>query len=415
MSPLASVTDGMTELVGPAWDAWRAGDFALARDRATDLAGAGPTADEARHVLALVASVLGDYGDAIAVYHEIDPHYPSLATLDKPITWAYVHRRDAQGALAFAERRGLSDATSDWLRLAVEHPLAVECEGLVEAPFSDDALTPLMPGFAVRLNGRPACARLDTGGGFIHLASDAAAAFGVETHVSKREFAALSWHTLRFGVADLELGPVRLRDAPVVVHEGALPTRQIAGAFGVELGPIVGTNVLERFLTTIDAPGRRLLFSRRGDAEARAAHLARLNDAQATAGFALWGDSRMIARGSVGGVADANLFVDSGLVAANADQGQAALLAPARALEAWDVARPAEGRFAEIPGTLGIGAASRSGATALVVPDAVWSDFGDWGGIRVDALISWGFLGRFSWTIDFDRHTYLFSEAACSA
>ena len=43
----------------------------------------------------------------------------------------------------------------------------------------------------------------------------------------------------------------------------------------------------------------------------------------------------MIARGRVGGVTDANLFVDSGLVAFTAEQGQAALLAPRHALASW--------------------------------------------------------------------------------
>jgi len=72
------------------------------------------------------------------------------------------------------------------------------------------------------------------------------------------------------------------------------------------------------------------------------------------------------------------------------------------------VAQPEEDRFAELPGLLSIGAAARGGMTAFAVPDSMWRDFGDWGGIRVDALVSWGFLRHFSWTIDFDRRLYLF-------
>jgi hypothetical protein len=268
-----------------------------------------------------------------------------------------------------------------------------------------------MPGFTALLNGRPTVARLDTGGSFIHMTSEAAAAFGVRAAVSEREFAALGWHTVRHGFADLELGAIHLRNAPVAVHEGVLPAGPIAAAFGVELGPIIGTNVLERFLTTVDAPGRRLLLSRRGDPGARAAHLARLGAARHEAPFALWSDHLMIARGRLGGLANANLFVDSGLVAFTLEQGQAALLASQSALASWGVGLPADGRFAELPGQLAIGAAARDGLTVYPIPDRTWRDFGDWGGIRVDALVSWGFLRHFSWTIDFDGRHYLFEEA----
>ena len=124
----------------------------------------------------------------------------------------------------------------------------------------------------------------------------------------------------------------------------------------------------------------------------------------------MWGDHLMIARGRVGDVADANLFVDSGLVAFTAEQGQAALLASRGALASWGVGLPVDGRFADLPGPLAIGPASRNGLTAYPIPDSTWRAFGDWGGIRVDGLVSWGFLRHFSWTIDFDRRCYLFGE-----
>lgn len=49
--------------------------------------------------------------------------------------------------------------------------------------------------------------------------------------------------------------------------------------------------------------------------------------------------------------------------------------------------------------------------TAFGVPDKTWKDFGDWGGLTVDGLISWGFLKNFTWTIDFDRHVYVLAGA----
>jgi hypothetical protein len=395
-----------------AWAAWRAGDFAVARGRATDLLAAGQAVNEARHVLTLVAAVDGAFEEAIATHGSIDARYRRLAELDEPIVWAHLHREDVAGALAFAERRGLGRRGTDVprLRAALEHPLEIEIEGVAEIPFTDDPLTPLMPGFPAVLNGRSAVARLDTGGAFVHLTAEAAVAFGVRADFAVREFAALGWHTIRSGVADLELGPVLLRNVPVAVHDGALPARAIADAFGVELGPIIGTNILERFLATIDAPGQRLILSRRGERGARDAHLARLAPTLREAPFALWGDHLMIARGRAGNLADANLFVDSGLVAFTPDQGQAALLVGRGALASLGAAEPAPGTFANVPGEVAIGPAARHGLTAYPVPDSTWRNLGNWGGIRVDALVSWGFLRHFSWTIDFDRRRYLFGQ-----
>ncbi|WP_128377618.1 hypothetical protein [Streptomyces cavernae] len=191
------------------------------------------------------------------------------------------------------------------------------------------------------------------------------------------------------------------------MHDKGLPP---AAAFDVPLGPIIGTNILERFLTTVDAPNRRLVLSRRGDSIARARHLARLGAAQHVTPFGLWSDHLMIARGRIDEISGVNLFVDSGLVALTPDQGQVAMLVPRRTLARWGVARPQTGRFAELPGTLAIGTASREGMTAYPVTDRVWREFGHWGGIRVDALISWGYLSHFAWTIDFERREYLFTE-----
>ncbi|MFI6984074.1 retropepsin-like aspartic protease [Embleya sp. NPDC050154] len=397
-----------TRVAQPAWDAWRAGDLPLARELAANLLATGHAVDEARHVLVLADSVLGNYDGAINTHRMIAPRYERLDELNEPILCAHIHRGDIAGAVTLAERRGLArrGAIGARLRLAVERPLGIDIDGVVDVPFTDDPLTPFMPGFAGHLNDRPTVLRLDTGGSFVHLSRELAAAHGIDTIASAREFAALGRHRVGYGLADLEIGTIRLRNVPVAVHEKGLPP---AAAFDVPLGPIVGTNILERFLTTVDAPNRRLVLSRRGDNIARARHLARLGAAQHVAPFGLWSDHLMIARGRVDGISGVNLFVDSGLVALTPDQGQVAMLVPRRTLARWGVARPQTGRFAELPGTLAIGTASREGMTAYPVTDRVWRDFGDWGGIRVDALISWGYLRHFTWTIDFERREYLFA------
>lgn len=408
----ASMTRGTA--TGPAWIAWRAGDVGDARRRAEASIGRNESLDEAHHLLALAAHITGDHAAAIAAHQAIGPEYRRLSELDEPVLWSHVRSGDLAGAQAFARHRGLlrDKVVRERLRLATEKPLTVEVDGVVEIPFTDDRLTPLMPGVAARVNGYPAAARLDTGGAFMHLSAGQAAPWGIGTVACEREFAGLRFGQVCHGVADLELGPVLLRNVPVAVHRRGLGAGPIAAAFGVRLGPVIGTNVLQQFLATVDTPAQRLILSPRADAAARSTHLARLGSDLAAVPFMMWLDHFMIARGYVGGHRDRNFFIDSGLVAVHEAQGQAAMLAPRSALAAWNVPEPEDKRFAALPGALALGSVAREGMTVCAVPDRTWRHFGDWGGIRVDALVGYGFLKRYAWTLDFDRRVYLFGAGA---
>ena len=254
-------------------------------------------------------------------------------------------------------------------------------------------------------------ARLDTGGSYLHVTRSQARALGIEYGGCERGFAGLAKNTICYGAADLALGGAHIRNAPVWVHaDDTFPVAVVASAFGAEMGAIIGTNVFQQFLTTIDAPRKRLILSERGDPAARAAHVARLSGDAHEAPFALLGEHFMIARGRLGERRDLNLFVDSGLAFFSTDQGQAGLLASTSTLESWGIPAPPAGHFAGIPGPIALGALRQHGLTAVAVPDRVWRDFGDWHGMRVEALLSHAFLKSYAWTIDFDRHVYVFHE-----
>lgn len=379
----------------------------------------GEGGDHARHLLVLARCALGDEAGALAAYAGLGRGYRRLAELDEPVMWAHLHSGDLTGAMAFAQRRGLarSPAVAATLRLSLARPPRVEVTGVVDLPFSDDALTPFMPGFGGAVNGRPTVLRLDTGGSYLHVSAELAATLGIEVVAREREFAALNRHWVGSGIADVDLGPVRLRNVPVAVHEQGLQTAALAAAFGVSLGPIIGTSLLRPFLATVDTPRARLLLSPRGDTGSRARHLAQVPADRHQVPFGIVQDHRIIAVGSiaVGSIAGTNampMFVDSGLVAASVEQGQAAVLASRRLLTQWGAARPGRGRFAELPGPLVLGDAGRDGLTALPVPHRTWRRLGHWDGVDVRALVSWGFLRHFGWTIDHDQHELLLTPAA---
>ena len=393
-----------------AWHAWHEGDIQGARSRALTLLNGG-MADEARHVIALASHVQGDHAAAVATYGTISRRYRRLAELDEPILWSHVRLGDIAAAQTFAQARGLlrSKAVREQLRLALERPLRVDSSGVIDLPFTEDAFTSLMPGVAVRLSGHSLVARLDTGGSFIHLSQRQARTLGIQYAGCGRAFAGLTTASVCYGIADLDLGTARVRNVPVHVHaEDTLPIATVGSAFGAKVDLIIGTNVFAQFLTTIDAPGRRLVLSCRRDERARHAHLARLSGRPHHVPFILLGSHLMIARGAVGG-RPVNFFVDSGLAVFNHDQGQAGLLLSRAVLESWSVPDPDADRFANIP-SIALGSAKRHDVTAFVVTNRMWRQFGDWSHLDVTALLSHAYFKAYTWTLDFDRQMYWLHE-----
>jgi hypothetical protein len=404
-----------------AWRAWRDGDLHEAQARSEQLLGRQTSSeqarDEASHILALTAHVQGRHTEALVAYRSIGKRYRARSKLDEPILWSYVRLGEVRAAHAFASERGLlkSVGVKEQLRLALEHPMCVESPDVVELPFTDDSFSTLMPGIHVRLNGQPQVARLDTGGSFIHLTRSQADALGVRYAGCGRDFAGLRTAELCHGVADLELGSARFRNCPVLVHsDEAMPVRTVADAFNAEMNLVIGTCLLERFLSTIDSPGRRLVLSRRGNLSARSDHMARLDGRAYEVPFALLGSHLMIARGTIGTDRRVSFFIDSGLAVFRQDQGQAALLLRDLTVREWGIESPKADEFAEIRAPVALGAAAQLGLKAYVVPERTWRAFGDWSGMNVAALLSHAFFRHYRWTIDFDRHVFTLQKPAAS-
>lgn len=396
------------------WEKYSQGDFTGAKAGSDLLLEDTGTADAGRYMLALISHVTGKHREAIAHHSMIRNTYTPKKRINELLTYSYIHLGDINGALSFLERHGFAGDTAlrKSLELYRERPLFTIISDVAELPFADDALTPYMPGIAARINGIDTVARLDTGGTYIHLSAALAKRLGIAPFASEKTFAGLKADSVGLGIADLELGSVKLRNVPVLIHEKALTVAALADAFAVEMGPIIGTNVLEQFLTTIDGPGGRLILSPRNDAETAKKHLALLPGHAHTVPFALTADHFMIMRTAVAQQRPVNMFVDSGLVVVNQEQGQASLLTSASVLESWGASIPGGGdRFAEIPDGLRIDDIHVEEITSYAVEPAVWKRFGTWAGLNVEALLSWGFLKKYCWTIDFDTYRFTFRES----
>ena len=391
--------------------AWTNGQFEATCQLALKRLAKKPADNHALRYLALTASALGDFESAVAAGEKLpatrrrDPH------LEDALLWSYFHQRDIVGAAKFAHDRKLtkSAALAHQLHLAEHHPFDVRGDTRFSLCFTDDPLNPFLPGVSVRLNGDETIARIDTGGSFIHIPQSQAQLFNVEYSGGENSFAALSTHKIWHGVADLSIGDALMKNTPVVVHDDkAFPTAGIADAFGVELGPIIGTNILRQFRATFDSSHRRLDLTPLSSPSA--AHYQSDNETVAVP-FAVLGSHFMVAEG-VFGNQRALYFLDTGLAAFTEEQGQAGMLISERQRKSFGFCKPKPNEFAITPGPVGLAPDATMPLAAAIVSNAMWRRFGDWQGVKIDALLSHAYFKAFVWTLDFSRQVIVFEKAA---
>ncbi|MDP4503414.1 retropepsin-like aspartic protease [Nonomuraea turcica] len=364
-----------------AWRAWRSGDV----DEAARLARPHRGAER---LLVLADLVRGRFEQGLARYQAL--RRPPRA-LDMPVAHAWVHldRVDKACEHLCRRRRRLPPG----LALRRDHPMTVKVHGPVTLPFADHPLAPYLPALEGTLNGRHALIHLDTGGAFLVMGLERAAAMGVEAVPAGRRFHGVTRTPVRTGlVRELDLGGVALTNVPVDV----LPT--LTGPQDIV---IMGTCLLRHFLPTIDVPAGHLLLAPRG-------HHPPPDGVRVP--FCLWADHFMFAKGGHG-PRDLTFFVDSGLVHLIEDDGrirQAAVLATRSQYRTWGIPRAdLAATHLTAPHPLRLGPLEQTAHLLSVAPGrtAPWSDFG---GVRIDGLISQAFLSEYAWTLDFDRQEYTF-------
>ncbi|MEW6744214.1 MAG: retropepsin-like aspartic protease [Planctomycetota bacterium] len=391
----------MDAVIQDAWAAWTKGDVL----QAETLAMQASETSAGRHLLFLCALVKGEYERALELHQSIEPSYARRAELDDPVVQAYLHLSRYSGAETFARARGKDRTLCSFLAARAEDALAVTLEDMTEIPFADHPLSDYLPGFEAEVNGTQVVAHLDTGGTFLHMGPDRAKALGIDLGF-RGEAAYHGGQTVQSyeGIArTFSVGEALLENVPVVALASLVEQWDFI---------IFGTNILEQFLSTIDYRSERLILSPRGDPELRKRHLALLGTQAIEVPFFLWGTHYMFARGRVGDRDDLNFFVDSGLVSLHPDgKGgvrQAAFWAAQADLEAWglDPELVRKGVF-ESPVTLSLGPLQQRGLLFLAQGRPPVTSLG---GVRIDGLLSHAFLRNTTWTLDFEKHRYLFQS-----
>lgn len=390
--------------VSEAWQSFLSGSFSRARELASQRVGVA--GDDARFVIVVSAHMLGDHDAVIETRKSINSGYRYLDRLDEPVLWSYAFSDRIREGMTFARARGLlkDDYTRAQADFFLNQPIDLQHGELSTVAFTEDALTPYMPGLKVVLNGQETVARLDTGGSWVVLTESQAKSFGVETLACTKSFFSLSSGKVCIGIGDLEIGNARIRNVPISVVYGATAAQQqvLETNFDVQFGPIIGTNILRHFFTTIDGPGQKIILSNPSSAEQRKAHEALLEPLRQPVEFGIWHSHFIIAQADFGKGRRLPVFLDTGLVVIDDKFGQPQILAPQKTVSNLGILR-VKNDFMEVDAQLQIGGGLHETVVAYQITDKQWRGFGDWGECQVTALAGWGYFKKLTWTLDFER------------
>jgi len=278
-------------------------------------------------------------------------------------------------------------------------------------------ITDPLPLIRLQISGMTCYALIDTGGDSLILDNEFADELGIVPIAARiGTFGGGLQAEKGFAVGEqLNLGEISVPHFPITI----LPTQRFSPGFAdgkYTIGAILGTGVLKQFLSTIDYPNHCLTLRPRTDPSMEALMRENPGGYMTEIPFALHASHMMIAKGSINGVSDLSLFVDSGL------DSPAAMALPKQTLEVLNLPLP-ETRINE--GSIGGGGGVYpSGLFSLesiglgpLVQEKMTGEYGSfashnyWGnGFILDGLISHQFLRHYSWTLDSDGMRFLFSE-----
>ena len=387
-----------------AWELWRTGQIPEAEAAAATLIDKDETDNAARHLLVLTCFVDGRYQQGLGHYGQLDPDYERLRELDKLVLDVYQAMGRFDLAINFARQSEQPSEVIKWLETQRHRPLQVHLSKTTVVPFDQQQMIrDMMPAIPININGRDCLGHLDTGGSYIAMSPKMAAELGLETFYIGQGRANAQATDIEAGIVEnLKIGAATLENVPTVALSALQGALRMNGR--IEDLIILGTNVLDKFLTTWDNENQRLILSPRFDPEAREQHFAEyLSDDAQTMKFFMVPDHYLIGQGRIGNQRAA-FFVDTGLVMMGPGGRQPALTTSQARLGRFGLAEDiTSASFVEMPPIL-LGSTEIPNLLARVNPGKVGA-FG-FAGIELDALLAHGFLKHCVWTLDFDTRQF---------
>jgi len=387
--------------INEGWTHWTNGDIPKAQLVTEEILENEKVNYEAIHLKTLCLYVQGNYKEAIETFALIDPIYEKHEKLAKVIVEAYLHLNDLDNAYKLALEYNM-DHTS-YYKDRINKPFTCDADKTFIIPFEDDPQIPskFLPGVSGKINGTKLHILFDTGGPFLVIGKDLAEELGI-----KLEYEGTGLHgsnnvkTWSSIVDELELGDgLVFKNVPVGIMES--------------LGKmaIFGTNILEQFLSTIDYPNSRFILTPRKRKDLYDDHLSLISKKQESMPFYIWGDHFMIGKGSFNNIDNMNFFFDSGLLVITTIDGepkQASFNASKEKMVEWGFDESKLDKTDLFQTEYPLSVKNLTQENTLIFYNAKLEKDRNFGGIRIDGLISHAFLSKYSWTIDFDKHEYIF-------
>jgi hypothetical protein len=389
-----------------AWKSWKEGRIEAAHLSVREVLKNNPSLSNAQHIFILTSFAMGKFEDCMDAYEVLDRGYSRYDEVTSVIIEALNHLNRSEEAAELAKEVGLPENQRQWLEKRWQKPLKVVLNRTTILRFSEEnMLGNLMPAVPIEINGIPLMGHLDTGGAFINTSPKVAERCGIEVEEFGSGIANMQNVTILRGLAEnIKIGKAVLTNVPV----GVLRFPENAPKPpGLDKMVIIGTNILEQFLTTWDNCEGRLILSPRGDGSARAEHMKLLPESRTEMGFFFLGSHHLGAMGGVGEHKDLLLHVDTGLVIMDAEGRQPALAMTSSNIKKYDIPYQG-GPFADDLVTVSLGSLEDSGH--LIHASRMKTPF-SWEGLNTAATLSHGFTKKYIWTMDFDNYKWLFSKS----
>ena len=278
----------------------------------------------------------------------------------------------------------------------------VKLDKVTVIPFDNDHfLHGLMPAVPIEINGKSFLVHLDTGGSFLAMSPKTVESLNIDVAPVREGIANFTKVIISMGIVNsLKLGDAELTNVPVA----SIPslTGQIENLI------IIGTNILEQFLTTWDNDKERLIMSPRENDKTRKKHLNLIPGSRKEIDFYLHSSHYLFAQGGIGDFRDLLFKVDTGLVTMDSKGRQPALSIAVEDLSHFGFKEVVEDRrFVDCPMPISLGPVEENGHVILIRQER---NFLNWQGIEAAGNLSFGFLKNFVWTLDFENHKWFLSR-----
>lgn len=372
------------------------------------------------YLSAQIEYLKGNYSEAENLYKTLVEEYYDEYGMEAEtgLQMVYYQTNEYSKASQLFVGQDIENPLLDMMKAFDETPYQLNWNGNEQTTIPFVTTDPLVV-VPIEINGVKMNAFIDTGGSTLMVDEAVAADLGIDSISNESGTVAGGTIDYSFGKTDsMKLGDVDIKNVPVTL----LSFEGISDAFedyATNVHAIIGTNVLQQFISTIDyTTGQLILMPRHEACKEKLGNMLANNTVLEQVPFTLASTHFMYTKGSINGYEGLNMFVDSG----GADEKGTGIFFIKETLEFLNIPLPDEMTSSTTVGPDAFEAGwvdiSSYGLGKLEVKQSVGyydtsghsDDLSDTNGFIHDALINHDYLKKYKWTIDFDAMEMTFSK-----